>query len=98
MITGYDPNNRFGKHIVAVTFKKWQYEKTVSVEVSGNCKGISMLSHAYEDACMEAAENGMILVAPDGAKLGCEAGGSETDWENCIVGAKIITFEPEIKK
>lgn len=36
----YNLNNRFGKHLVQLTFQQWTYQLKVEVIVGGNCKGL----------------------------------------------------------
>ncbi|WP_369118234.1 DUF5406 family protein [Enterococcus thailandicus] len=43
----YDPNTRWGTHIIKVCFQQWDYKGFVKFKRGGNCKGIDVL---YLDA------------------------------------------------
>lgn len=45
----YDPNIRWGKHTVKVTFQRWDYKGFMMFRSDGNCKGLSVLLLDEED-------------------------------------------------
>lgn len=91
----YDPNRSYGKNVIEVTFQKWEYSKTITIERFGNCKGMGIIEGCEDEVRYEASDNGMILTAPDGRQLEVVPGDSDEDWRNAIVGVKIVSFEKE---
>ena len=45
----YDPNSRWGKHTVKVTFQRWDYKGFVTFRRGGNCKGLDVLALDEDD-------------------------------------------------
>lgn len=45
----YDPNIRWGKYTVKVTFQRWDYKGFMMFRSDGNCKGLSVLLLDEED-------------------------------------------------
>ena len=43
-LKNYDPNLRWSKHVIKITFMIWDYTGYVTFEVKGNCKGLSLLT------------------------------------------------------
>jgi hypothetical protein len=50
MIKEYDPNIRWSRHTIELTFMQWDYSLTMEVDVTGNCMGASLFSGAIEVA------------------------------------------------
>ena len=50
MIKEYDPNIRWSRHTVELTFMQWNYSTTVEVDITGNCTGASLFKSAIEAA------------------------------------------------
>lgn len=109
-LKNYDPNERWGKHIVKVSFQEWDYKGFVICEMNGNCRGFDILNnYDGESLCStEFRENPvnfkmldddwyqMILKNDDGDELIEE---DEIDYLNQkIVGIEIIGFEKEEAK
>ncbi|MGM0122506.1 hypothetical protein IGK56_002741 [Enterococcus sp. AZ152] len=40
----YDPNIRWRKHTVKVSFQRWDYKEFVMFRKGGNCKGLDVLA------------------------------------------------------
>ncbi|HGF7570089.1 TPA: DUF5406 family protein [Enterococcus hirae] len=45
----YDPNIRWGKHTVKVSFQRWDYKGFVTFRKGGNCKGLDVLALDEDD-------------------------------------------------
>ena len=45
----YDPNIRWGKHTVKVSFQRWDYKGFVMFRKGGNCKGLDVLALDEDD-------------------------------------------------
>lgn len=45
----YDPNIRWGKHTVKVSFQRWDYKGFVMFRKGGNCKGLDVLAWDEDD-------------------------------------------------
>lgn len=92
----YDPNNRFGTHLVQLTFQQWQCKFTIEVPVRGNCKGMDVLNYAVDnfyvylyDSQGEYPE--LIMKDEDGNELET-AIEDEDDLKEMLVEAKILSF------
>jgi hypothetical protein len=48
MVKNYDPNWRYGTHLVKVTLQQWGYKGYVIVTMGGNCKGISVIESSVD--------------------------------------------------
>lgn len=99
IMENYDPNNRFGTHLVQLTFQQWEYKLTVEVQVGGNCKGMTILEAAvdnfFSDIYKSQGEYPMIIMKDD---KGDELEGDvedEYDLKNMLVEAKILSFTKE---
>ncbi len=90
MIENYDPNNRFGKHVISVTFQKWNYRKTVEVTLNGNSTGFDIFSAAVDRACEELYEHGATLGSEAGESMECDPG--DCGWGMAVVGVEIKSF------
>ena len=44
----YDPNIRWAKHTVEITYQQWEYTMKYSVELKGNVKGSEIMKYAIE--------------------------------------------------
>lgn len=107
-LKNYDPNNRWGKHLIKVTFQQWEYSGSVVLEIGGNTKGLSVMSidsdRLYEAAEANSfAENSIQLRDLESAWFAMvlkDKNGDELihedEWdriEETIVGLEIIKFE-----
>lgn len=45
-LKNYDPNITWGTQTVVITYQQWDYTAQFEVEISGNCKGASILDSA----------------------------------------------------
>ena len=45
-LSTYDPNIRWAKHEVEITYQSWHYTTSVIVTIKGNCKGFSIIESA----------------------------------------------------
>ena len=99
----YDPNIRWAKHEVEITYQSWEYAAVATVSVRGNCKGFSIIESAlsmhadklYEDQG-ENTELTLTRTAADGSgqdTLHCSPDGEDIEqWlaEMCV-GVRIIS-------
>lgn len=100
VIENYDPNSSFGKHQVKLVFKMWEYEYSTTVEVNGNCQGLTILKAAldnfifglaFEDECATLFfKNG-----EDELEVTLYEEDYEDVLENALVSATILSFEKE---
>lgn len=95
----YDPNNRFGVHLVQLTFQQWKYKLTVEVPVRGNCKGMSILTCAvdnfYEDLYESQGDYPELIMKDEqGNELETNIEDDE-DLKDMLVEAKILSFTKE---
>jgi len=70
----YDPNVRWAKHTIEITYQKWAYMLPVQVEMGGNCRGMALISdatniHADQLYEQQGATPTLILTAPNGDEL-----------------------------
>jgi len=103
----FDPNIRFAKQTVLLTFAEWDFRKSVEVVVErSNCRGQSIIDFAidtfYDQLC-EAAENedellSIKLTNPAGEILVTEDDENhQEEWlRNLLIKAEIIAFEEVI--
>lgn len=97
----YDPNARFGTHIVELTFQQWDHKLTVEVPVGGNCKGMSIIEAAiynfHEKLYDEQGEYPFIIMFDEeGNEL--ETGfEDEEELKDMLVSARILSFTRESK-
>jgi len=99
LIKNYDPNHSSGVHAVKVTLQVWGYQKTLTYEMGGNCKGLTILDGCIDELLEQIGfyndedECGcnIYLINDDGDELEYEIF-DESDLENIIVGLKIIGF------
>ncbi len=91
-IENYDPNNRFGKHRVRVTFRTWKHTHEEITVVGGNCKGLTVIESAINDLSEKAATKGMKF-----GTCSVEPGENEEYFKNMVVAAEILDFTPEKK-
>lgn len=96
MIKKYDPNNRFTVHTVEVIFMQWNSTRKVSVDITGNCKGKSILESASDKACElllnERSKNGHVKFS-GGLQLDYSSFDDETDLEKMIVSIQILNVK-----
>lgn len=52
----YDPNIRWGRHIIQVTLQQWEYIGHLTFEVGGNCTGRDVLDFDF-NCCVEETES-----------------------------------------
>ena len=112
MLKNYDPNDRFGEHVIEVTLQEWDYRGNLQVRVSGNCKGLSLISNIV-DIILDAYPDHInsdcnFRIVEDGdeewfeAELKNENGEAldvDGDWydlEKMIVKVEIVDFIPKI--
>jgi len=95
----YDPNNRFGVHLVQLTFQQWKYKFTVEVTVRGNCKGMDILNSAVDNFFNDLYESQgeypeLVMQDEEGNELetGME---DEEELKEMLVEAKILSFTKE---
>lgn len=96
----YDPNNRFGTHLVQLTFQQWEYKLTVEVQVGGNCKGMMILEAAVDNffsgIYKSQGDYPVIIMKDDkGDELESDVVEDEDDLKNMLVEAKILSFTKE---
>jgi len=101
LIKNYDPNHSYGTHTVEVTLQVWGYRKTLTYEMGGNCKGLTILDGCvdelleqigfYNDDDEDECGCTIYLINDNGDELEYEIF-DESDLENIIVGLKIVNF------
>lgn len=101
----YDPNIKFAKQSVRLTFGLWDYRFVTEVDVGGNCKGQSIIESAvdnYFDKLPFVQVDGgdmssITLARQNGDSLKCdddELRGIE--WlKNMLIGAEIVSIAAE---
>jgi len=63
-LENYDPNVRWSRQTVVLTFMQWDYKLTTEVEVLGNCKGYDIFSSAistYFDEIFDEDDNCAVI-------------------------------------
>lgn len=105
MITEFDPNIRWGKNTLRLTFMQWEYKVTHEITVGGNCYAMSNLDSAltaiYDKLPVD--EWGIpyiILEDNNGDTLQTgDTEGKNEDWlMNMLVSTEVISIEPETPK
>lgn len=106
-IANYDPNNRWGDHLVEVTLRRWGYSLTYATKVGGNCQGFNVIESAIsnlieDDEFVEEGEDGLLSILlkdAEGKGLLCEDDDERgEEWlKAMIVECRIVGFEPEKK-
>lgn len=96
----YDPNNRFGMHVVELVFQKWKYKYNVEVTVGGNCKGFSIFEASIDsffDELHKTQGDYPVLYFTDdeGNSLEYDVDLEDEDLKNALVSAKILSFTKE---
>lgn len=112
MLKTYDPNIRWARHTIEITYQVWEYTLTVSVGIKGNCRGMSLLSdavriHAEELFEQQGAAPTLVLVDPNGDTLECTCDDYVRDededpdidnWlEKMCVGVKFVGHAEEVR-
>jgi len=106
----YDPNltssGRMAKQLVRLTFQKWGYKAEFTVEVDGNCTGLSVIERAVESALdsyyapdnipVDAGHFFIVeLKNSEGVVLICAGEGKDGDWlKDMLVKAEITSIDP----
>ena len=95
----YDPNARFGIHIVELTFQQWEYRLIVEVPVGGNCKGMSIIEHAiynFDQHLYNEQGEYPVIVMLDEEGNELETGiEDEEELKDMLVSARILSFTKE---
>ena len=108
----YDPNltnsGRTAKQTVKLTFGMWEYRAERTVEVGGNCTGLTVIESAignlYEDLPnlsdgMGSMVPGIVMADPNDAdkELCCTDDEDQgDDWlKDMLIGAEIIDIRPD---
>lgn len=102
VIENYDSNSSFGKHQVKLVFKMWEYEYSTTVEVNGNCQGLTILKAAFDNFFINLKfENGLSKLFFKSGEDELEVTLYEEDYdyrlEDALVSATILNFEKEVK-
>jgi hypothetical protein len=102
-LTTYDPNIRWAKHTVEITYQMWDYSGTFEVSIRGNCRGFSILDNAIEhhsdELYRKQGESAVLTLkrpADDGNgedTLECDA--DENSLQDMCVGLRIVRHEEE---
>lgn len=96
----YDPNIVWAKHTVEIDYQQWDYKGTFTVQIGGNCRGLSILTDAISSHADKLADEHeypmLILKRPaengDGEDtLECDA--DETELERMCVAIRIVKHE-----
>lgn len=100
----YDPNNRFGNHLVELTFQQWEYKLTVEITVGGNCKGLSIIQYAverfldsqYREVGDDPEYITLIMTSDSGDQLETEIDvNDDEELKDMLVSARILSFTKE---
>ncbi|MCO5478601.1 DUF5406 domain-containing protein [Enterococcus gallinarum] len=108
-LKNYDPNLRWSKHTIKITFMIWDYTGYVTYKVKGNCKCISLLTidpcDFYDNKFEENPINFHKIDASDGEWFTMELTNEKGDVQlledelkclgDYIIGVEIIAHEPE---
>lgn len=104
LIHEYDPNWRWGQQEVEITLMVWGYSATHTVQIGGNCHGLTVLEAAvdelteqlYKDIPEELSLR-VLLTDPEGNTLLCEDDDGRTnEWlKDMVVSLRIVGYEPE---
>jgi hypothetical protein len=96
MITNYNPNIRWGKQHVEIVLMQWDYKKSFTVDIGGNCIGFDVIEAAVERIYdgLPSDELGpfVILTNSAGDDLECQdEEGREDEWiKDMVVSAQIV--------
>lgn len=98
---GYDPNHFFATHICEVKLMSWQFQRTLIVELGGNCKGADVIKSAIglavEKVQTEIDERGeFVLKNQSDGLLGIQDQ-DEAEIENMIVSVVLTKVVKEKK-
>lgn len=101
----YDPNlihcGRMAVQTVRLTFGLWKFRKTIDVNVSGNCRGLTVIEAAVENAydqlpnafCASDFKT-ITMTDENGEEMGCDE--DDDNWlQNMLIAAEIIDIQPE---
>lgn len=107
----YDPNIRWSKHIIEITYQQWDYRLSVEVEIGGNLHGAEVLEYAistHADDLFKAQGEDAVLVlrrpAADGSgdedtlEVCADDGDLEDFLTDMCVGLRIVRHEREDRK
>ena len=105
MKLNYDPNIRWATHRVKITLGNRDYRTTRTVEVGGNCRGLTVIDTAVEDldrqireAADEKDEHPEIWLTKRGAKLLIEADTDDEEWlQKLVIKVEIVDLQPDKK-
>jgi len=100
MIERYSPNIRWGKQHVEITLMQWDYSAKFTVDVGGNCTGLTVIDCAVENLygtlLGEKPFASVALTRPDGDTLECSDDDErDDDWlKDMVVKAEIVGWTP----
>lgn len=102
MITELDPNIRWGKKTIRMTFMQWGFKATHEEQVGGNCSAManldSALTSVYDKLPIDRYGIPYIILEDsngDTLQDGDDDGRNE-DWlMNMLVSAEVVSIEPE---
>lgn len=110
-LPAYDPNIRWAKHVIEITYQQWDYRLTVEVEIGGNLHGAEVLEYAistHADDLLQAQGEFPMLVlrrpAADGSdgedtlEVFADDGDIEDFLTDMCVGLRIVCHEREDRK
>lgn len=105
MITELDPNIRWGKKTIRMTFMQWGYKAVHEASVGGNCSAMSNLDAALSNVYDTLPPDNWgvpYIVMEDGKGDSLQNGddeGRSEDWlMDMLVSAELISVEPETPK
>lgn len=101
IISNNNPNNEWGKHVIEVVLKQYDYQRTFLTRVGGNCHGFTIMETAignvYETLLDTQDKTDEIVLTNDkGDTLLCaDEDDCGEDWiKKMVVSCRIIDFEP----
>jgi hypothetical protein len=98
IIANNNPNNTWGKSVVEIVLKQWQYEKTFTLHVGGNCRGFDVLDAAvgmiYDHILDTEDDAAVTLIRADGETLLCEDDEERGDgWiKDMVASVRIVDY------
>lgn len=108
----YNPNIRWGTHVIEVTLQQWEYKNTVVFTMGGNTKGASILDSAlsgiFDNIFIENSGNLRELEGSDGEEwfgvILVNSDGEEMECEDemmyfddYVVGVRIIDYIEDLE-
>jgi hypothetical protein len=103
-VIDFDPNKRWAKHRVRMTFGLWDYRVTLEEIIGGNCRGLDVLESAISEAYLHSVvvrgdyEYGAVtMTRANGDQLHCQDDDDqgETWLEDMLVGYEVVGFDEE---